>query len=325
MIGIRPAGTWAERPIFRVGRASLDAAIPDRQPALRHRLSERGGAPRRGARARHRRPPPRGGRRPAEVARGADADVLGMAGGDGSLAAVAEVAIEQDVRSSASRSGRATTSRATSASTATTRSARSPPSTATSGGSTSAGRRPALPEQRLARPLRAARPPARAPPPPPRSARPLRALALPATAPAAAQFVHDRRRAGAARGRPRREQRLQPRPALDRRAGAAGRGAAPPLHPARLPADHLGRADLHRARDRRAAASLRAAIDGEPVELETPLEFRIEPGALRVLVPRATERISTKVSNASSSAPGSSSARTSAARRGRRRPALPPP
>jgi diacylglycerol kinase family enzyme len=35
---------------------------------------------------------------------------------------------------------------------------------------------------------------------------------------------------------------------------------------------------------------LRAAIDGEPVELETPLRFRIEPGALRVLVPRAPLR-----------------------------------
>ena len=34
---------------------------------------------------------------------------------------------------------------------------------------------------------------------------------------------------------------------------------------------------------------LRAAIDGEPVELETPLQFRIEPGALRVLVPSAPE------------------------------------
>jgi hypothetical protein len=34
---------------------------------------------------------------------------------------------------------------------------------------------------------------------------------------------------------------------------------------------------------------LRAAIDGEPVELETPLQFRIEPGALRLLVPRAPE------------------------------------
>ena len=56
--------------------------------------------------------------------------MLGMAGGDGSLAAVADVAIEQECRSSASRSGRATTSRATSGSTGTTRSAPSPRSTA---------------------------------------------------------------------------------------------------------------------------------------------------------------------------------------------------
>ncbi len=34
---------------------------------------------------------------------------------------------------------------------------------------------------------------------------------------------------------------------------------------------------------------LRTAIDGEPVELETPLSFRIEPLALRVLVPPAPE------------------------------------
>jgi diacylglycerol kinase family enzyme len=34
---------------------------------------------------------------------------------------------------------------------------------------------------------------------------------------------------------------------------------------------------------------LRAAVDGEPVELETPLRFRIEPQALRVLVPRTPE------------------------------------
>jgi diacylglycerol kinase family enzyme len=34
---------------------------------------------------------------------------------------------------------------------------------------------------------------------------------------------------------------------------------------------------------------LRAAVDGEPVELDTPLRFRIEPRALRVLVPRAPE------------------------------------
>jgi diacylglycerol kinase family enzyme len=34
-------------------------------------------------------------------------------------------------------------------------------------------------------------------------------------------------------------------------------------------------------------ASLRAAIDGEPARLETPIEFTIEPRALRVLVPPA--------------------------------------
>jgi diacylglycerol kinase family enzyme len=34
---------------------------------------------------------------------------------------------------------------------------------------------------------------------------------------------------------------------------------------------------------------IRTAIDGEPVELDTPLRFRIEPRALRVLVPRAPE------------------------------------
>jgi diacylglycerol kinase family enzyme len=33
---------------------------------------------------------------------------------------------------------------------------------------------------------------------------------------------------------------------------------------------------------------VRAAIDGEPAELETPLEFTIDPGALRVLLPPAT-------------------------------------
>jgi diacylglycerol kinase family enzyme len=34
---------------------------------------------------------------------------------------------------------------------------------------------------------------------------------------------------------------------------------------------------------------VRAAIDGEPAELDTPLRFRIEPGALRLLLPRAPE------------------------------------
>jgi diacylglycerol kinase family enzyme len=35
------------------------------------------------------------------------------------------------------------------------------------------------------------------------------------------------------------------------------------------------------------AVHLRAAIDGEPEELETPLEFKVEPAALRVLLPPA--------------------------------------
>lgn len=34
---------------------------------------------------------------------------------------------------------------------------------------------------------------------------------------------------------------------------------------------------------------LQAAVDGEPAVFETPLEFRIEPGALRVLVPPGTD------------------------------------
>jgi diacylglycerol kinase family enzyme len=35
-----------------------------------------------------------------------------------------------------------------------------------------------------------------------------------------------------------------------------------------------------------APGPLHAALDGEPVELETPLELAVEPGALRVLLPR---------------------------------------
>ncbi len=38
-----------------------------------------------------------------------------------------------------------------------------------------------------------------------------------------------------------------------------------------------------------AAGRLQAAIDGEPVTLETPLEFRCDAGALRLLVPAAPE------------------------------------
>jgi hypothetical protein len=35
---------------------------------------------------------------------------------------------------------------------------------------------------------------------------------------------------------------------------------------------------------------LNAALDGEPAVLKTPFEVAIEPGALRVLVPRAPDR-----------------------------------
>ncbi len=38
-----------------------------------------------------------------------------------------------------------------------------------------------------------------------------------------------------------------------------------------------------------AAHRVRAAVDGEPESLETPLDFRVEPRALRVLVPRRPE------------------------------------
>jgi diacylglycerol kinase family enzyme len=37
------------------------------------------------------------------------------------------------------------------------------------------------------------------------------------------------------------------------------------------------------------AVRLRAAVDGEPAVLETPIEFRVEPLALRVLVPRSPD------------------------------------
>jgi diacylglycerol kinase family enzyme len=36
-------------------------------------------------------------------------------------------------------------------------------------------------------------------------------------------------------------------------------------------------------------ARVDAAVDGEPSELETPVEFRVDPGALRVLVPESRE------------------------------------
>jgi diacylglycerol kinase family enzyme len=38
-----------------------------------------------------------------------------------------------------------------------------------------------------------------------------------------------------------------------------------------------------------APAKLRAAVDGEPAQFEAPVEFRVDPGALRVLVPPRSE------------------------------------
>ena len=144
-------------------------------------------------------------------------------------------------------------------------------------------RRAALPEQRLARRLRDARPPARAPPAP-----------APAASPACARsWLSLRRGPGVwakvdgepvARPRPaRREQRLRAEPVLDRRARAARRGAAAPLHRQGRAAARTGTSGAASASSstRRAAAAGR--VDGEPVELETPLELAIEPRALRVL------------------------------------------
>lgn len=73
---------------------------------------------------------------PAKLARQAAPGALGVAGGDGSLAAVA---VDRDLPFVCIPSGRGTTSRATSASTEAIRSARSAPSTVSSDGSTSAG------------------------------------------------------------------------------------------------------------------------------------------------------------------------------------------
>ena len=37
-----------------------------------------------------------------------------------------------------------------------------------------------------------------------------------------------------------------------------------------------------------APGRLEAAVDGEPEELQTPVEFRVEPKALRVLLPKGS-------------------------------------
>ena len=239
-------------------RASLDAAIPHPQSTLRHGSPERGGAPRRCARAGHRRALPEEGDDLPEVARRANADVLGMAGGDGSLAAVADVAIEQDIpfvcipfgtRNHFARDIGLDRDDPIGASRR---------STAKSGGSMWAGSASALPEQRLARPLRPARAPARAPPPAREALARLRALAL---------TVKDRRRRQrfTIDGEPVRADSSSSRTTptastcFARRARATRRGDPPPVHPARVPAHHLGGAELHGAQIGSPLPRLRAA------------------------------------------------------------------
>ena len=135
---------------------------------------------------------------------------------------------------------------------------------------------------------------------------------------AVALTLKDRRRRqrftidGEARARParaRRQQRLQPRPALARRARAPRRGQAASLHPARLPPDHVGGAQLHRARDRLAATAGSAPPSTASRSSSTR---RSRSGSSRARYAcscraRQSDRISTNVSNASSSAAGSSS------------------
>ena len=232
MIGIRPAGYMGRTAHLRapaLGPLSHMKHIPDREPALRLGRAEPADELRDAASARgidvHLLE--RGRRSRRSSARAADADVLGMAGGDGSLAAVAEVAIERDlpfvcipfgtrnhfardigldrddpIGALAAFDGRRAANR------------RRP------------GRRAALPEQRLARALRPARPPARAAPPAAATRSPgfARSLLVAREHRGKDPFVIDGEPRGRA-GRRRRRQRLQLRAALDRRAGIDGRRA----------------------------------------------------------------------------------------------------
>ena len=212
------------------------------------------------------------------LARDADADALG----DGGRRRLARARSRRwrssgACRSCASRSGPATTSRATSGSTATTRS-RALDAFVDGRGARDRRRpreRPPVPEQRLARRLRATRPPARS-----------------ITAGAAT------RSRGCARSRSSLTQRhaigltvdgepiearvvlvannaYEPRRALDRRAQAARRRTALSLCAARAccRSNWEERAGERFTVDAR-AGRLRAAVDGEPDELETPIEFR---------------------------------------------------
>ena len=223
----------------------------------------------------------------AEIARGADADALGMAGGDGSLATLASVAVERDLPLVCVPFG--------------TRNhfARDvgldpdDPIAALDSFASGVERRVDVGRagdrlflNNVSRRLRPARPSARTPPASPRGAR--QASRAPPPGPAARTARdHDRRRAGRGAHPARLEQPLHARSLLARRAAATRRGQPLPLPRRRAPAASLGRPHAGaRADDRLAPFRVVAAIDGEPFALEFPLRIATEPRALRVLVPQ---------------------------------------
>src|SRR5204862_1963954 len=140
------------------------------------------------------------------------------------------------------RTGRGTTSPATSGSAAMTWPARPRP-----------GRRAPFPEQRLARGLRVARPPVRAVPATPRGA--YGAASALARAPPR-RLGRGRRRARSRPGSARRKQRLPAEPLLHRRAAAPRRRPAAPLRGGGLAPPTLARTVGRTVHDRRAGASL---------------------------------------------------------------------
>ena len=185
-------------------------------------------------------------------------------------------------RSSSFRSAPSTTSRAISGSTATIRSRPCGLLRREQTVDVGARQRPAVPEQRLARPLRAARPRERDAAA--RFAR-LRALGLLLRRPSGLGIAVDGRNVHA---------RVivvsNNRYELDSsRSASATRLDEGVLHlylaHGWLPStwEEQPRRDVHRRRP--GGSSCEAAIDGEPEQLETPLRFEIEPAALRVLLP----------------------------------------
>jgi hypothetical protein len=104
----------------------------------------------------------------------------------------------------------------------------------------------------------------------------------PAHTPAAARH-HDRRRSGRDPAGARREQCLRLElPSLGERE-RLDEGKLHLYSPGADPPERVGERFVVAA----AAGRLEAAVDGEPDLLETPVEFRVELRALRVLVPPA--------------------------------------